>query len=132
MASKDGLTAGHRTTVWEVVEAFERRMLSMLDEARNTPDEHLAAVVERHYQATLQGLVWEMTCLPSNREDAGLDPSTDGDEFQAGFVELMNLITTAFGYSKQKVEADIKPYLRKYTPEDIREIRRLKRENLLN
>lgn len=132
MVETDGLTPGHRTTVWEVVAEFEHRMLNMLDEARKTPDEQLESVVQRHYLATLQGIVWEMTCLPSNREDAGLDPSTDNEEFREGFTELMNLITSAFGYSKQKVETDMKPFLRKYTPEDIREIRRLKRENLLN
>lgn len=130
--SDEGLTAGQSTTVWEIVNKFENRMYSMLDDARGTPPEQLDAIVTKHYMATLQGIVWEMTCLPANREDAGLDPSTDPEEIHAGFTELMNLITSAFGISKAQMEADIKPFLRKYSPEDIREIRRLKREGLIN
>ncbi len=130
--SEEGLTANESTTVWEIVNKFENRMYNMLDDARGTRPEELDAVVTKHYLATLQGIVWEMTCLPANREDAGLDPATDPDEIHAGFTELMNLITAAFGISKQKVETDIRPYLRKYSPEDIREIRRLKREGMLN
>lgn len=120
------------TTVDEIIANVETRMHMMLNEAQLVKNEELERVVDEHYADAIRDIVFQISSIPANREEAGLSPMVTPEEINGGYREILGILINAFGYKQKKIEDDIKIYLRQYTPDDIREIHRLKKANLLN
>lgn len=120
------------SNMWDIVENVEQSLLEMLATARSTEDGDLQEFVDRHYYSLLQNIVYQITSLPADRFENGLEPASDITEMSEGYNQLIESLTSAFGYDKKRIEKDMKQYTRKYTPEDIFVVRKLRKENMLH
>jgi hypothetical protein len=118
--------------IWQIVTNIEQTIHIMFDQAGQTKDSELERFVDDQYKSLLQELVWQMSSLPTDREELGLEPMSDPHDIAVAYSEILDMLTAAFGFTRKRIENDLQTFMKKYTPDDIREVRKLKRENRLN
>jgi len=116
--------------VWQIVDNIQQDIHTMFDEANDA--ENIGEFLTISYKSLLKDIVWQMSSLPADREQLGLEPMSDPQEIAVAYNEILDLISSAFGYDIPRIEKDMQKFMKKYTPDDIRTVRKLKRDNRLN
>lgn len=122
----------YNKSVWDIVENVEHDVHGILFDARTVSVDQQTEFVDARYRQLLQDIVYQITALPADRHENGLEPSTEQTEMSDGYNELMNVLSSAFGLTRKQIENDMRPYVKRYTAEDIFTVRKLRKANLLN
>lgn len=115
--------------VWDILHNVRQTIELIID---NRQQYGHGELVEQQYRFLLQNVVYQMTSLPVDREELGIDAVSDPEEVLEGFNEIVLSISLAFGITKQQIETDIRPFMRQYSVDDIRKVRKLQKNNLLH
>lgn len=122
----------YNKSVWDIVENVENHIHGILFDARTVSSDQQHEFVDARYRQLLQDIVYQITSLPADRHENGLEPATEQAEMANGYNELMDVLSSAFGLTRKQIESDMRPYVKRYSPEDIFEVRQLRKANRLH
>lgn len=118
------------TDIWEIVSHVKRHIHLAFDKAALT-DHPIGSMIDQ-YDSLLENVVFEITSLPVNREDAEIDDVLDPRDVVDAYQEILDMLGTAFGYNTKKIEVDLHNIIACYSVDDMRTIRKMKRDGTLH
>lgn len=120
------------TDVWDIVSNIEDEINKFLDVAKQTADDQVLELAKRQYPLIIDSVVYQMSCLPVDREAKGLEPLLRQEEVQEPFNEIVEMIATVFGIPTETVSSDMVKRTELLSASDLRMARKLRNENMLH
>jgi hypothetical protein len=118
------------TEIWDIVDHVQRDIHVAFDKAIKT-ESPIAAMISQ-YNGLLENIVFEVTTLPINREDAEIEDTLDPYDVADAYRQILDMVGTAFGYPIKKIEADLHNIILCYSVDDMRTLRKMQRAGTLH
>ena len=124
----------YNASIWDIVDGVEQMLSGML--AGRLPPSvsicNLSEFGDGWYNTIVRHIVHQITSLPADRLEHGLDPKSDAVELAEGYRYLIGVVGSTFGLTVTEIEQDMKQYANQFTAVDVFTARQLRKANKLN
>lgn len=91
-----------------------------------------SGTLDQYYDEVLMEVITDVTLIPYERSQRGLDPVQDPTDMINGFSQIIESIAVVFNKTKPDVEGDLIKTMTEYPVEEVKSAQILRHNNMLH